>query len=123
LVLDAFSLHSEGQAYDDSLEVRILVYREHDNPWGPLPGGSTAEPGVMQHSVWQQQPGTKLCMQILVNSGEVREEEGLQGVFKRLRRNGHQLEKDAANSSAQTVTQKEAEPQKHSPCGEVRALH
>jgi hypothetical protein len=43
-------------------------------------------------------------------------EEGLQGVFKRLRRNRHQLEKDAANSSAQTVTQKEAEPQKNSPC-------
>jgi hypothetical protein len=39
-------------------------------------------------------------------------EEGLQGVFKRLRRNGHQLEKYAANSSAQTVTQKEAECQK-----------
>jgi hypothetical protein len=31
-------------------------------------------------------------------------------VFKRLRRNRHQLEKDAASSSAQTVTQKEAEP-------------
>jgi hypothetical protein len=32
------------------------------------------------------------------------EEEGLQGVFKRLRRNRHQLEKDAASSSAQTFT-------------------
>jgi hypothetical protein len=47
---------------------------------------------------------------------EEEEEEGLQGVFKRLRRNGHQLEKDAANSSAQTVTQKEAEPRNNSPC-------
>jgi hypothetical protein len=33
------------------------------------------------------------------------------GLFKRLRRNGHQLEKDAENSSARTVSQKEAEPQ------------
>jgi hypothetical protein len=36
-------------------------------------------------------------------------------VFKRLRRNRHQLEKDAASSSAQTVTQKEAEPQEKQP--------
>jgi hypothetical protein len=50
------------------------------------------------------------------------EEEVLQGVFKRrrLRRSGHQLERDAANSSAQTVTEKEAQPQKRSPC--VRAM-
>jgi hypothetical protein len=41
-------------------------------------------------------------------------------VFKRLRRNRHQLEKDAASSSAQTVTQKEAEPQKNSPCARGR---
>jgi hypothetical protein len=33
----------------------------------------------------------------------IAEEEGLQGVFKRLRRNGHQLERDAANNSAKTT--------------------
>jgi hypothetical protein len=32
-------------------------------------------------------------------SEEEEEEEGLHGVFKRLRRNGHQLKKEAANSS------------------------
>jgi uncharacterized protein YeaC (DUF1315 family) len=40
-------------------------------------------------------------------------EEGLQGVFKRLRRKGYQLERML--SSAQAVTQKEAEPQKTAP--------
>jgi hypothetical protein len=35
-----------------------------------------------------------------------RKEEGLHGVFKRLRRNGHQLKKEAANSSTLTVEKK-----------------
>jgi hypothetical protein len=39
------------------------------------------------------------------------EEEGLQGVFKRLRRNGHQLEKGCCEQLSSDCTQKEAEPQ------------
>jgi hypothetical protein len=39
------------------------------------------------------------------------EEEGLHGVFKRLRRNGHQLKKEAANSSTLTVTHRRLNPQ------------
>jgi hypothetical protein len=38
-------------------------------------------------------------------------EEGLHGVFKRLRRNGHQLKKEAANSSTLTVTHRRLNPQ------------
>jgi hypothetical protein len=40
----------------------------------------------------------------------VEEEEGLHGVFKRLRRNGHQLKKEAANSSTLTVTHRRLNP-------------
>jgi hypothetical protein len=39
------------------------------------------------------------------------EEEGLHGVFKRLRRNGHQLKREAANSSTLTVTRGRLNPQ------------
>jgi hypothetical protein len=42
---------------------------------------------------------------------EEEEEEGLHGVFKRLRRNGHQLIKEAANSSTLTVTHGRLNPQ------------
>jgi hypothetical protein len=38
------------------------------------------------------------------------EEEGLHGVFKRLRRNRHQLKKEAANSSTPTVTHRGLNP-------------
>jgi hypothetical protein len=42
---------------------------------------------------------------------EEEEEEGLQGVFKQLRRNGHQLEKGTANGS-EAVTQVRPNPGK-----------
>jgi hypothetical protein len=71
LVLNAVNFKAEGPA-DDTFAAKMIVYRGDDGPWGPLPGATTAESGVLQHSVWQQQPGTKLCMQMLVNSSEVR---------------------------------------------------
>jgi hypothetical protein len=43
-------------------------------------------------------------------------EEGLQVVFKRLRRNGHQLEKGCCEQLSSDCHSKEAEPQKNSPC-------
>lgn len=54
--------------------VQVLVHREAEGPLGLLPGGTEADPlaGITQHSVWQQRPGSKLCIQLLVNSGEVR---------------------------------------------------
>jgi hypothetical protein len=61
----------EGPA-DDSFTVNMIVCREHDGPRGTVLGVPEAEPGVLQHSVWQQQPGTRLCMQMLINSGKVR---------------------------------------------------
>jgi hypothetical protein len=71
LVLNAVNFKAEGPG-DDSFEVKMIVYRELVGPWGSLPGATDADPGVLQHSVWQQQPGTKLCMQMLLNTGEVR---------------------------------------------------
>uniref|UniRef100_A0A383WJK7 FIST domain-containing protein n=1 Tax=Tetradesmus obliquus TaxID=3088 RepID=A0A383WJK7_TETOB len=52
--------------------VQVLVHREAEGPLGLLPGGTEADPlaGITQHSVWQQRPGSKLCIQLLVNSGE-----------------------------------------------------
>ncbi|WIA08540.1 hypothetical protein OEZ85_007972 [Tetradesmus obliquus] len=52
--------------------VQVLVHREAEGPVGLLPGGTEADPlaGITQHSVWQQRPGSKLCIQLLVNSGE-----------------------------------------------------
>jgi hypothetical protein len=49
-----------------------------------------------------------VCMVALARKEE---EEGLHGVFKRLRRNGHQLKKEAANSSTLTVTHRRLNPQ------------
>jgi hypothetical protein len=42
-------------------------------------------------------PGGNITMRV-ISQGSKEEEEGLHGVFKRLRRNGHQLKKEAANS-------------------------
>jgi hypothetical protein len=40
-------------------------------------------------------------MQPVKKNARRKEEEGLHGVFKRLRRNGHQLKKEAANKKMQ----------------------
>jgi hypothetical protein len=70
LVLNAVAFKSEGPT-DDSFVVKMIAHREFQGAWGSLPGATETDPGVLQHSVWQQRPGTKLCMQMLVNSGEV----------------------------------------------------
>jgi hypothetical protein len=54
--------------------VQVEVISGLSSGIGTLQGPDAEDPlaGLQQHSIWQQQPGSKLCMQLVVNCAEVR---------------------------------------------------
>jgi hypothetical protein len=72
-VLDVYEFTGAAES-PDRQTVQLIVQEGNPGLVGTLPGGSYSDPlaGLPQHSVWQQRPGSRLCMQLLAICGEVR---------------------------------------------------